>query len=764
MDNSEELSHNVEQLVEYVSNLVLSTVTGQLSELNINCEGIAEYTDKVVLKAKDIAIESHNKEIQIEITNCINAIASSIQDLVVAFTNLLPNINDPEKKKNFALSAKNVGISINQLIVTVDLMSSKRILPEVEVAKDMQQLLLKSYNSPSRESFFEVLRNYGQQTIHIVALGTAASSHTADRTKSTLLKHAIDDFKTSATQLMHTTKSIREDQVNEILKSELVFQYKNVLRIYNDIVEAANIIPDFSGKLNDAYDKFNKMLSCADALRYATQSLVNGVQNRVSDLEFTLLARQALQNTMNLLDQAQRALDMETDPTRRAQIELAIQEVKDSGAQFIKNAKLAQQDPNDRTKVEDMKNSKAHLDEHINKLVALTSKGMEEQKLFYTGRYLEDLIEELMRDSPHLSAEELMERSNSIANATERFNKDAKAIATKTNDPNQRERILNSIVDLRKVGDRFISDIKNLAKKPGDHELLDRLVKTQKLQHVQIHKVLQACGLEEEHVEHVHDNDSDELVIAAKEQVKHALILAADAERMAHQMDDPVKKSNLLKAINILRQNANDVIHRAKIASGDPNNLEKQIALDESQRLLADNIKDVIMLTSTAAKELDDLLKTILSDDDVVIGNIFEVAQKIINDILNFIQNSELNDPQKVVMEAKDIANITNQLSVMVRKLADSSTDPKEKEQLIQFSRFMRDRATQVKMLAAVKAASGGQDTGQVTCSADGLKNTVTECVSFLRATELKRRRKATTERAQRIREVVALWQKLKKK
>merc|ERR1711879_714778 len=114
-----------------------------------------------------------------------------------------------------------------------------------------------------------------------------------------------------------------------------------------------------------------------------------------------------------------------------------------------------------------------------------------------------------------------------------------------------------------------------------------------------------------------------------------------------------------------------------------------------------------------------------------------------------------------VVMNAKNLALLTNQLSGMIRKVSENTPDPRYKEQLVGLARFMRDRATQVKMIAAVKVACGG-DAGQVSSAADGLRTTVSESVSVMKASELKRRRTRMAGRAEQIRRVIEMWMNCK--
>jgi hypothetical protein len=60
----------------------------------------------------------------------------------------------------------------------------------------------------------------------------------------------------------------------------------------------------------------------------------------------------------------------------------------------------------------------------------------------------------------------------------------------------------------------------------------------------------------------------------------------------------------------------------------------------------------------------------------------------------------------QLVACAKDIATRATELAKLLRRIA-SKIDPPENKQLLNCASLLRDRAIQVKMLAAVSAASG---------------------------------------------------------
>ena len=197
----DQLAVEMEKLVDNVSGLVLSTVTGDLSNIRVNCEGIAVYTNRVVLKAKDIALDSKDRETQIDITNCINGVASSIENLVTGFTTLISDLSNPNHKQKFAEGAKNVGISLNQLVVATDGVACKQVLRAVENGKIADQQLLRSI-AGDRNAMLSSARVAGESMMEIHNLGTYASTNTADTRKAGMLAHAVTEYKSQLTDLI----------------------------------------------------------------------------------------------------------------------------------------------------------------------------------------------------------------------------------------------------------------------------------------------------------------------------------------------------------------------------------------------------------------------------------------------------------------------------------------------------------------------------------------------------------------------------------
>jgi len=94
----------------------------------------------------------------------------------------------------------------------------------------------------------------------------------------------------------------------------------------------------------------------------------------------------------------------------------------------------------------------------------------------------------------------------------------------------------------------------------------------------------------------------------------------------------------------------------------------------------------------------------------------------------------------------------------LLRDLAARSPDKAFAAQLNQHANILSDRALQVKMITAVKAASGDTSTDQVRSASNGLKNSITETMEALITAALKKRLAATIDQVHAIDRITEAW------
>jgi hypothetical protein len=122
----------VEPLVDSISELVVSAVTGDFSNVSKTCGDIAIRTNKLVINAQSMAASSNNVELQIAVANAINDVAEGVDKLVTRFNTIITN-NSGRAQEEFAAAAKEIGEAINKLCSATDETSEAKIMNAVKL-------------------------------------------------------------------------------------------------------------------------------------------------------------------------------------------------------------------------------------------------------------------------------------------------------------------------------------------------------------------------------------------------------------------------------------------------------------------------------------------------------------------------------------------------------------------------------------------------------------------------------------------------------
>jgi len=258
----------------------------------------------------------------------------------------------------------------------------------------------------------------------------------------------------------------------------------------------------------------------------------------------------------------------------------------------------------------------------------------------------------------------------------------------------------------------------------------------------------------------------NELVTAAKQQAVEALQIAEEAERFAHTLKDEKRKKEILDACKDLRHWAHTVIARAEAVAADPKDEEKLKSMAAAQQELGKQVARVIGLTVSAQDELAAALReleALLAESEGMYSELFAACKACQEEIdATFVKGKARKAPAEIVAAAKRLADHTNNISRLLKEIS-SKTDPKDrhyKNQLLEVGKILRDRAIQVKMLSAVKAAMSADevDDNQVASAAVGMSTEITELVKSVRAGMLKRRLQSTINQAAALRKVREAW------
>jgi predicted ATP-grasp superfamily ATP-dependent carboligase len=155
---AEGLNHIVEPIVDSLSQLVLETVGGSLSEVMPHCLQLANSTSQLVDIAQNVAVSTEDEQLTSEIIDIINDLANRIDGLVTNFSSLVQDRTNTTLAKAFAQSSKDVGEAINNLVILSDETSQKRMTSLVRKAVEATKNLEDSILSNNRNKIFSTAR------------------------------------------------------------------------------------------------------------------------------------------------------------------------------------------------------------------------------------------------------------------------------------------------------------------------------------------------------------------------------------------------------------------------------------------------------------------------------------------------------------------------------------------------------------------------------------------------------------------------------
>jgi len=282
------------------------------------------------------------------------------------------------------------------------------------------------------------------------------------------------------------------------------------------------------------------------------------------------------------------------------------------------------------------------------------------------------------------------------------------------------------------------------------------------------------------HQQAIRTRDSELLAAftaAAKEQVDMALTLAREAEVLMGRFADSEKTAAALASIQQLRDNGNELMKIIEATSKEPSNPQMQQVLMQKQRELGQAIQRVVinttiegasdqlelqraveaMATATGAG-LGEWTGTNTEDANVDNVDVMAAAQEAINEIesafslrpANALSSSDRTVVGRIVDKVKRFARL-------LKQVASKTDDPKFKKELLEYSNILPDRATQLRIIAAVKSAAK-DESSQLSSAAQGLKVSIQESLEILSVASLKKGLAATINQVSALKSLLDAW------
>eukprot|EP01119_Soliformovum_irregulare_P005452 TRINITY_DN17211_c0_g1_i1.p1 TRINITY_DN17211_c0_g1~~TRINITY_DN17211_c0_g1_i1.p1 ORF type:complete len:812 (+),score=266.83 TRINITY_DN17211_c0_g1_i1:195-2438(+) len=740
---------------------------------------IADRTNKLVLIAQQVATSSTDVDLQMEVANAINDIASSIERLVVSFTALLGSSN-PQTQQAFAGAAKDVGEAINRLCAATDSTSQQKITIAVNDARQSAQEVMEAA-SISRERLLQAAQNNVDKTVRLVKVATTAATSTSDETKKRLLNEGSARVKSGGPSLIQAAKGVSERGGDSSAKSEMSNRYRELESAFNQLLEAARMSPGKFGKLVETYEYVRRLIEAAKDLEATATDLYNIVMNRGSDADFLNAARETGRKALQLAEQAEAAARKEKDPIKRVLLQDMAAQLRDASAAYLRAAKAYRQNPNDPALRRAFEEAHEALNAAIRRVANANQSGSLGDETTPEGRFLQsasalevaarNVLNGGLNGSPTL-----VEDAQTLAAVAMRTAQDIEALAAQCSDPAQKARLLKQAQDIRDLSQKMIAAAKRLAMNPNDEQakrdlqqaydqLMGKLDEARREARGENNNRLSSSpSYEASSYASGKGANSDEmqLINAAKEEANAALLLAAEAEKLAAKITDPRKREAIKKAIQEVKECSRRVIEAADLLAKNPHDLAAQQKLSAAQKDLSAAIQKVVSLTG--GDNPDDELSGAMADmkladqggaEGLLLTRANELLQKIGNTFGN--PNNKMT-PEQVIAAAKELSTDANDLARQLRELAAKTSDPVFKEKLLNMAKILRDGGLQIKILSAVRAAGGEDKSNSLQYAAKGLQNNITEIIKEVQAEQLRSKFRNTVKQTIAINRVVSVW------
>jgi len=566
--------------------------------------------------------------------------------------------------------------------------------------------------------------------------------------------------------LIQAAKGVNENPNSTQAQTNLNGKSAELSRVFEQIINAAKLSPQYFGKMNETYEYVQKLIEMAKSLSQAAQDLYTVAQKGTNE-QFMEAAKLAANKALQMVAEAEAALNKENDPVKKHVIKNAIAELRDASQAMIKAAKAYRENPTAENKAK-LDAAHARLDNAIRAVLAATSgdidDGTPRGRLAVSTNALEAQALNVINAAKN-NPSALVNEAQSLAAIALATARDIEAFAATVDDPVKKKRLLDNAAELKNATQRLIAAAKKVAANPNDPEALRELNEAHKYLLDKLNEVRRDAGLTPGAVDaptmefNANASATDQLVDAAKEEAKAALVFAEEAEKLAEKITDPVKKEKLKAAIKEVKFHCGNVIEFAELVRKNPNDPLAQEKLTAAQRDLGNAIQKVVDLT-TYDRDVNDAMKDMNNAQSGGTEALaLESGQKILDEIAAFFGNpNKQMTPAESIAAAKALAAKAAEFANQLKEMANNTKDPVFKEKLLHAAKICRDGGVQIKILAAVRAA-GGEDKGNtVGNSAKGLQTNIQEIMKVIRSESIRTKFRNTVKTTMAINKVVKVW------
>eukprot|EP01116_Phalansterium_solitarium_P006694 TRINITY_DN1903_c1_g1_i1.p1 TRINITY_DN1903_c1_g1~~TRINITY_DN1903_c1_g1_i1.p1 ORF type:complete len:399 (-),score=133.87 TRINITY_DN1903_c1_g1_i1:518-1714(-) len=224
--------------------------------------------------------------------------------------------------------------------------------------------------------------------------------------------------------------------------------------------------------------------------------------------------------------------------------------------------------------------------------------------------------------------------------------------------------------------------------------------------------------------------DEEQLLSAASQEAAGALTLAAEALLLPSATADAAELS---EAAAELKAAAARVQQAVGAVQANPSAASHE-ALQTAQHEMRSALARLVAATRHSSSEAAAVLSAAPAPAAASVTGIGQLGRQLQQQLA--VAFTSLLTPKEMIVAAKSVADTAHRLLAMLRLLSTSCSDSVFQQNLTQASNIISDSVIQLKILATVRAAEGG-DSGVVQASANSFQRTVGHVLQEIEAANL---------------------------
>lgn len=308
----------VEPLVDSVSQLVMSSIQGNMDDVIPCCTQISMFTIKLIHLGKDAADSVDDRDHALRIVDSIERITAKIETLVTSFERLCETRGNDEKIA-FGEAAKDIGEAIDQLVVNTDKSGEVQMGAVGKQAIESAERLVAAAKGSDRQELVDAARLHADTTQRVHSTTGLVADGMSDPARKRLLQDLAGRIKSEGPTIVVAAQGAFGKGGSSALTSSSQQYITSVRRAMEAAVKPPR---DESGwsKVSSVVDYVKKLVEMARKMQEAADRLYEASQKGDPE-DFIAAAKEAAKTALQLVKAAEDVAEKHPDPLMRQMID-----------------------------------------------------------------------------------------------------------------------------------------------------------------------------------------------------------------------------------------------------------------------------------------------------------------------------------------------------------------------------------------------------------------------------------------------------------